>query len=256
MSVALERGRQRAERKSKLPELPVLLEHLERRLKEKPHPRAELVAWLDGGHAWCEWEGQLSTQLFETRSGPSTALDAFREANPCVEVEMRDGVETFVYRLAYTFRSKSGLEAAIRASRSGMVLNQLVAHMESEYKTIRQDVDALLRERLVFAVDDDRRAGKKGKVLFACVDRAEAAPLFADKATRDAYAEVAVPDHFKVLEILQHESEFKLPDDVYQRKRDRGGGGAPKQQAPARKRARMRNATNPASLLGAVKHEV
>jgi hypothetical protein len=248
LSVAQERSKQRAELKSKPPELPVVLEHLERRLKEKAHTRAELLAWLDGGHAWCEWEGTLSTHPFETRGGQRTALEAFRDANPCVDVELRDSVEHFVYRLAHSFRNKKGLEAAIRQSRSGVILSELAAHMESEYKNIRQDAEALIREKRVFAVEDDRAGGKRGKILFPCVERGEVETLYADKELRTAYHEVPVPEHSVVLEALQ-DSEFKLPEDAYMRKRDRIGGGGPQaQKAAGRKRPRMRNMTNPSLM--------
>ena len=182
MSVAMRLSAARQEKRSKPPELPVVLENLERRLKEKPHTRAELVAWLDGSHAWSTWDGVLSTHLFETSTGPRAALDAFRSANTSVDVELRaDGAELWVYRLTYAFRNKRGLEAAISASRSGLVLAELISHMEGEYKTIKQDIDALVREKRVFTIDDEHSGRKRGKVLFACVDRGEVDRLYADK---------------------------------------------------------------------------
>lgn len=249
-SVAVQRVARRADLRSRPPELPIVLEQLERRLKEKAHTRAELIAWLDGRHTWCEWEGSLSAHLFDTAGGARSALDALRGANASVDVELRaaDGAELWVYRPAYSFRNKRGLEAAIRESRLGLVLSELVAQVEAGYKTIKQDIDALLREKRIFAIEDDRSGGKRGKVLFACIERGDVQPLYADKDTRGAYQQLAVPEHGKMLEILQG-SEFRLPEDVYRRKHERMPSQA-SQPAPAgRKRPRMRNMTNP-SLMG------
>lgn len=243
---------ERKKREEQPPELPVVLANLERRLREKPHTRGELVAWLDSKHTWCEWKGTISEHLFETASGPRSALDAFRSANASVDVELResDGAELWVYRLTYSFRNKHGLEKAIRGSRAGLILSELVAHMEGEYKEIKQDIDALLREKRIFAIDDDRTGGKRGKVLFACIDRGDVQALYADLETRAAYHELAVPEHAKVLEVLQN-SEFRVPEDIYRRKRDQMGAIAQSSRpAPAaRKRPRARNVTNP-QLLG------
>lgn len=230
------------------PALGVVISKLEDYVKEAPRTRQELIAWLDDStHPWLRnWKGQLSAHVYvAVDKSKKTAIAALGEHQHIFRERVEGGdIERYVFRSPFSCKTRAELETVIRESRTGIQMSKLVESVKSDYPDVAKDVAKLLKDGRIFAVDED--LGNK-KVLFSAVERGRVANVYHNADLRKAYREVLIPERNKMLDALQKTDNFKLPDEIYRRKRSRNAALATNGQqnaAKPRKRRRPQVRTN------------